>query len=285
MPLKHFTETFLVVVLGAVIALTGLLMATLPPLPAGALPWAVLFVLSIIYPLSLYSMFQKRRADNTFRNLHWFPACMLLVWVLLQAVTFASTLTTDDVAVYTWGWSIGVVVVGFVFLVMYCLNVIRRRVPRLAFLALILVPFAALAFVSESEGAYEKELAAVLWGADFWELKESGLIAGLFSGDSQSGKNLDASEDPSEEEWRERLRAQQEREKRLAELREQNSSEMSESSSSSSSSSSSQVVITSVSSKPSKLPDSGMSWTLIISFMLIAYSAVLHDRARRQIEN
>lgn len=285
MPLKHFTETFLVVVLGAVIALTGLLMATLPPLPAGALPWAVLFVLSIIYPLSLYSMFQKRRADNTFRNLHWFPACMLLVWVLLQAVTFASTLTTDDVAVYTWGWSIGVVVVGFVFLVMYCLNVIRRRVPRLAFLALILVPFAALAFVSESEGAYEKELAAVLWGADFWELKESGLIAGLFSGDSQSGKNLDASEDPSEEEWRERLRAQQEREKRLAELREQNSSEMSESSSSSSSSSSSQVVITSVSSKPSKLPDSGMSWTLIISLMLIAYSAVLHDRARRQIEN
>src|SRR3989338_4009325 len=81
MPLKHFTETFLVVLLGAVIALTGLLAATLPPLPEGALPWGVLFVLSIIYPLLLLPLFQRRRADNSFRLLHWFPAMLLLVWL------------------------------------------------------------------------------------------------------------------------------------------------------------------------------------------------------------
>ena len=101
MPLKHFTETFLVVVLGAVIALTGLLTATLPNLPDGALPWAVLFILSVVYPLSLYSLFQRRRADNTFRNLHWFPAGMLLVWLMLQGAVLGSTVEVENIAMYS----------------------------------------------------------------------------------------------------------------------------------------------------------------------------------------
>ncbi len=263
MPLKHFTETFLLIVLGAVVALTGLLMSTLPNLPSGALPWALLFVLSIIYPLSLYSLFQRRRADNTFRNLHWFPALMLLVWVLLQGATFGSSLTTEDVEIFTWGWSMGAVLVGFVAIVMFCLRVIRRRLPRLLLLAAILVPFAAVAFLSASGGQYEKELAATLWSADFWEIE-------------QVAKNLDPSEDPKEEEWRERLRAQERRQERIAETKTQRSSVRS---SSSSSRSSEEMMIGSTSSMPTKLPDSGLGWTFIISLMVIAYSAVLHKRA------
>src|SRR3989344_8787739 len=112
MPLKHFTETFLIVVLAAAIALTGLLMATLSPLPEGALPWGVLFVISIIYPLSLYGLFQERRADNFFRNLHWFPALMLLGWLSLQGVLFSDGSLAGKVALYTWGWTLAAVVLG-----------------------------------------------------------------------------------------------------------------------------------------------------------------------------
>src|SRR3989344_3801783 len=110
MPLKHFTETFLVVVLAAAMALTGLLIATLPPLPEGALPWGVLFVISIIYPLSLYGLFQNRSADNFFRNLHWFPALMLLGWLSLQGLLLTDASRAGTVALYSWGWTLGAVV-------------------------------------------------------------------------------------------------------------------------------------------------------------------------------
>lgn len=274
MPLKHFTETFLVVVLGAILALTGLLTATLPHLPDGALPWAVLFVLSIIYPLSLHSLFQKRRADNFFRNLHWLPAGILLVWLVLEGLALGSSVDPVKLRFYTWGWSLLPVALSFVLIVMFVLKVIRRRVPRLSFLALILVPFAAVAIFSEQGGRYEQELTAVLWEADFWKVDDTGLLAGLIRmPNAQSGKNLEPSDDPHEEKWREQLRERERHEDRVM-----NSSS---SSVSSVSSSSKPAMIGSVSSKPSNLPSSGFNWSIIISLFVVAYSSVLHDRARR----
>lgn len=286
MPLKHFTETFLVVVLGAVVALTGLLVSTLPPLPQGALPWAVLFVLSMIYPLSLHSLFQKRRADNFFRKLHWFPAGILLVWLLLQGIAIGSTLQVAQMTFYTWGWALGAVLVGFVLIVMFCLKVIRRRVPRLSFLALILVPFTTLAIASEQGNNWEQELAAVLWDYNFWTVSDSGLIA-QWVGEtgSQSGKNLEASSDPSEEQWRERLRMQEEREKRIAERMNGKSSSNASSISSagnSSSESSEAIAMASVSSMPTRLPNSGFGWSAIAVLLLAGYCCVLQLRAENR---
>lgn len=281
MPLKHFTETFLVVVLGVVVALTGLLTATLPPLPQGALPWTVLFVLSVIYPLSLHSLFQKRRADNFFRKLHWIPAAILLVWLALQGVALGSQLTFDQVSVYTWGWTLVPVIVSFILIVTFCLKVIRRRVPRLTFLALILVPFTALALLSEQGGEYEKELTAALWGADFWNLDESGVLTAWIGSETQSGKNLEVSQDPAEEKWRERLRKQKEREQEIAARMEEESSSSSQRSLKSVGSTYSVTsfdTMASVSSRPTKLPDSGFGWHIIISLLVIGYSAVLHRR-------
>lgn len=291
MPLKHFTETFLVVVLGAVIALTGLLVSTLPDLPDGALPWAVIFVLTVIYPLSLHSLFQRRRADNLFRNLHWFPAAIALVWLLLQGIAIGSSVDASSLASYTWGWTIGPVVLGFVLLVSFCLKVIRRRTPRLTFLALILIPFAAAAFMSEQGGNWEKELASAMWSADFWKLDDTGLIASLTKTDEsmEEEKNLDPSEDPDEENWRERLRMQKNREERIAarmEDRSEDSSEMAkEKSSSSSSSTANDMAMASVSSKPSTLPKSGFGWNMILITMAGAYCATVHNSARKRVES
>ena len=285
MPLKHFTETFLVVFLGAVVALTGLLIATLPNLPDGALPWAALFVLSVVYPLSLYSLFQRRRADNTFRNLHWLPAGILLVWLLLQGIVLGSTVEQDSVALYSWGWALGPVLLGFVWLVLFCLKVIRRRTPRLIFLSLILIPFAAAAFLSEQEGNWEQELAAVMWSGDFWKVDESGFLARFVDGDRISDeKNLEVSDNEQEEDWRERLRMQERREQRIADRVESNKDEspvvvMQDSSSSTG------REYESSSSRPTKLPDSGFGWSAIILTLIAGYCAALNESARKRVES
>lgn len=284
MPLKHFTETFLIVVLGAVIALTGLLIATLPALPDGALPWAVLFVLSIIYPVSLYSLFQKRRADNFFRNLHWFPAVMLLLWMLTQGIAVSSG-GAEQLGLYSWGWTLGAVIVGFVLIVMFCLKVIRRRLPRIAFLAVILVPFTAAAIVSEQEGHWEEELANVMWSADFWKVDESGLLANLSSDDEDEQQA--AEDEENERSWREKLEMQERREERIAgrlkdsktvavapkkelkdpeammaEKREETAKMMAER-------------------KPETLTESGFGWAAIILTLVAGYCATLHNRMRK----
>lgn len=280
MPLKHFTETFLLVVLGAVIALTGLLTATLPDLPHGALPWMILFVLSVVYPLSLYSMFQKRRADNYFRNLHWFPAGILLVWLLLQGVMLGSNLGPEEIGLYTWGWTILGVIVGFVAIVLFCLKVIRRRVPRLAFLAVIFVPFAALAFVSEQGGHYEQDITALLWNTEFMKASDSGLLAAWMDTTSEE-KNLEKSEDQDEEEWRSRLRMQQRREDRIAGRLDTDTDPEPLVRDTDPVLSGTGDELRNAGTMPGKLPDSGFGWNFIILTMVSAYCATLHKSMKK----
>ncbi|MBM3230795.1 hypothetical protein FJZ28_00530 [Candidatus Peregrinibacteria bacterium] len=299
MPLKHFTETFLIVALGAIIALTGLLISTLPHLPDGALPWAVLFALSIIYPLLLLPMFRVRRADTFFRNVHWFPSLMLLIWLALEGMIYKGVLGETSVNVFTWGWALGAVAFGFLLIVYYCLQVIRRRVPRVAFLSLILVPFAAFAIVSERGSSWESELSASLWGADFWQMNvSSGALALLPGGGSKPV--LEPSDDAKEEQWRERLREQERREERIAaRMKSRGMTERKSASSeaklvaavaSSSSKSSKSVAVLSgtgdelrnAGTMPGKLPTSGFGWSTIISLLAVGYVTLLQRRAQER---
>ena len=280
MPLKHFTETFLIVLLAAVTVLTGLLIATLPNIPEGALPWAALFVLSIIYPLSLYSLFQKRRADNFFRNLHWLPAIILLLWMLVQGLSIAGAVDSSDTQYYAWGWTIGPVAIAFVLFVLFCLKVIRRRLVRLFFLALIFVPFAAAAIVSEREGNWEQELASILWEGDVWQLDESGLLASWVDlgerGEGDEDED-DADEDEQKEmDWREKLKMQERREERIAARTDENGDPK-------------EMVapkrdeppVMMAEKKPDKLTDSGFGWSAIILTLVAGYCATLHNRMRK----
>src|SRR5438552_2256650 len=83
MPLKHSTETTLIVILAIVTMLTGVACAVLPPPTAQPIPWAILFVATIAYPLALEPFFRQRRADYAFRLLHLAPALMLILWLAL----------------------------------------------------------------------------------------------------------------------------------------------------------------------------------------------------------
>ena len=63
MPLKHSTETLLIVVLGILFLVTGAILDILPSIPEGTVLWGVAWAGSVAYPLLLYPVLKERRAD------------------------------------------------------------------------------------------------------------------------------------------------------------------------------------------------------------------------------
>lgn len=220
MPLKHDTETLMVFFLGLLIALSGAVVAFLPPVSVSIWPWAVAFALSLVYPLVLYPMMKERRADYEFRALHFVPALILLLWLALDLlVTFRPGWQVLQ-SLYTWGWSVGVVAAAFFLLVWFCLRVIRQRIPRLGWLTAIFLPFVLLSQLSERQD-WDRQVAMTLWDGQ-----------GLQSGTGQiavggTSSNLDPSSDGAEEQWRAELRRMERRRQRIQE--ERSSSTLSES--------------------------------------------------------
>src|SRR3989344_8257269 len=88
MPLKHSTETLLIIVLGVLLLVTGAILDILPSLPEGTVLWGVAWAGSVAYPLLLYPVLKERRADYSFRVLHFVPVGMLLLWFMLEIVSF-----------------------------------------------------------------------------------------------------------------------------------------------------------------------------------------------------
>jgi len=265
MPLKHFTETILVVVLGFLTILTGIAVAILPPLPAGLTPWLIVLALTLIYPLALYPMLRVNRADYEFRLLHFAPAFFALLWFLLQVVQLRFASLGVIQSIVSWGLSLPLVLVTFALLVWFCLHVIRRRIPRLTVLGLLLVPFLALSYSVEREGG-QTLLGLVRW--------TEGMFAetGTGTGRSSSGsliaiqENWGPSSSAAEAEWREKLR------------------DLERASSAPSSVTVKPPVVSqgSVSSKPAHLPSSGPEWGALAIAGLSVYTGTLHRRARNR---
>lgn len=282
MPLKHTTETFLVFLLGIVILIVGLLLPTLPDLPAGAVPWTILFVLTLLYPLSLFFLFRNRRADHAFRLLHWFPAAMMLVWLGLQIVALERPQFLPSVGWYTWGWTLPVVALAFILLVLYCLRVVRRAALRIVLLLIAFLPFVTVALMSARGPQWERQLAATLWEGQWLKSIEGSTLLGFtINRRLPIAQNLNSSGDASEESWRERLRAAEERRREVRErMRRSTGSTLLPPGSASSSS---VAVIAETDTKPAKLPSSGPEIGFFILAVAALYAGVLHDRARKRI--
>lgn len=303
MPLKHFTETFLILVLALLVLLTGVVVDTLPLLPEGALPWAISFAVTLLYALAVYPMLKQNRADYSFRVLQFLPSGMLVLWLLIQLVALQDPRVLAVHHWYTWGWSIVSVLLGFLLLIAFCLNVIRRRVPRIALLLLLLIPFTGIAFASERYLHWDNKVSSLVWQGTWWDLVGTGAFVGRDPDViALDDKNLDPSENPQEEAWRRRLRALDARRKEIADRRSSSaSSELAQASSSkkssvapvgSSLSSSSEESERSSSSTPiiaktppPRLPSSGPGLGAFVITMLAGYTGVIHDRARRRIKN
>ena len=207
MPLKHATETLLVIVLGIAVAATGILISTLPALPEGGLPFAILLLAAIAYPLSLMRVFKNNRADYAFRWMHWYPALMLAVWISIEMLIKVSPSLEYLRDLNRWGWALSLVSIGFIGLVIFCIRVIRRRVPRIILLLAVFVPLAVSAYMSEGGKEWDKYLAGTLWGGE-WLNKISLGLTGTGTGiqiamEEKEPKNLGESADAQEEAWRE----------------------------------------------------------------------------------
>lgn len=207
MPLKYSTETFLVLLLGAAIIITGIVTAILPPLSVTVIPWVIAFVASLLYPLALYPLFKDRRADYEFRALHFVPAFMLIVWLGIQLLLSVLPFFEVLLASYTWGWSLFIVATAFILLILFCLRVLRQRVPRLTVLMTLFLPFLVLGILSE-RNRWDNKLAELVWN----DPAGSGAI--IASNDSSQG-DLERSPDEDEEQWRARLRAVEDRSRKI----------------------------------------------------------------------
>jgi len=308
MPLKHATETVLVFVLGLVIAIFGVLTATLPPLPQGGLPWVVLLAIAVLYPLSLTHLFKKNRADYAFRWLHWFPVLILLLWLIIEILAKVYEPARSVQSYYQWGWTFGFVAIGILGIMIFCLRVIRRRLPRMLLLLVVFVPFAVLAFAGEGKRNWNGVLASALWDASLWSDIQQG-ISGTGSVeialDNKEPKNLSSSADPAEEAWRERLR---EFEKRRQEIATQANDDFdepiepvpvadaSEDKSEAQEPAKQPTVPTVTSQKtgtgreyreaktvPNQLPSSGAGLGFLAITMVSGYCGLLHRRAKRRV--
>ncbi|MCF7844508.1 MAG: hypothetical protein K9M03_01620 [Kiritimatiellales bacterium] len=286
MPLKHATETLLVFLLGVFLVLTGVLTATLPNLPDGALPWGILMVLASLYPLFLSRVFKKNRADYSFRWLHWFPVGILIVWLVLQLIALAVPSAQVASDLYTWGWTLPVVALGFVGVIAFCLNVIRRRVPRIALLLAVFVPFAVMATVSERGHDWDQLLAGVLWNGDILHGLNgdmSGTGTEVAMKDDPEPKNLEESEDPAEEAWRERLRAFEKRRREIAmEMAAQAEVEAPGPQESPDPATGTGREFREASTSPTALPSAGAGAGALGFTMMMGYCGVLHQRAKKR---
>lgn len=285
MPLKHATETVLVAILAVMIALTGLLVATLPALPEGGLPWLILMGLAILYPAILTPLFRSRRADQPFRLLHWVPALILLAWFIIEAIGLYQPRVLDFQRYYSAAWALPAVAAGFLLLIAYCLSVIRRRLPRTLLLLALLAVFAVGGIVSARGKHWEGELAAELWQGDWWQVFGTGaaIPAGQrpIAMQNVSSQELEPSSDPSEEEWREKLRSS---ERVMSEKTQSRAVAQANSSKAMTTNSSSKgIVWHQTSSKPGALPTSGLPFDAIGLTLAAVYTGVLHHRAQKRL--
>ncbi len=246
MPLKHLTETILVFTLGIVIVLTGILLPTLPHLPQGVLPWLILLFLTLLYPVALYPFLKRNRADYAFRFLHFAPATMAILWLMLQAVVLRFPSGGIFLRGYLFAWTMPGVVLSFLLLAFFILRVIRRREVRLTLLSFLLLPFLLFSTVSERTLDGSGKLAAALWRGTWWD------VTGAASSRETAGSSAGSSEGTSSV------------------------------GASSTGSSRPPIAMASSSSKPPRLPSAGLGVDLLAVSILALYSGTLHRRASRR---
>lgn len=182
------------ILLGLLIGVAGFAASLLPPLPTGMPYWAVCMVLSVLYPLLLAGKFKSDRADYEFRVLHWFPAGIFALWMVLQLLDGKLPLFHILNLGFLFLWSLPLVALGIAFLIIFALHVIRRSTLRITLLSIFLVLFIVGAVFSESQG-FNRTLQRNIFPADLSIMASVGRIFGsaknyvasIFTTDSGTG--------------------------------------------------------------------------------------------------
>ena len=275
MPLKHLTETVLIVILALLTIVTGVAVSTLPGIPEGFFPWAAVFAGTLLYPAAVYPMLKNNRADYAFRGLHFMPAAIAIGWLLLQVAALKEPRVEMVGNAYAWGFSAAAVAFTFALLAAFSLSVIRRRVPRIASLTILLVPFLALAALNERSMHWDDQIAALVWDhMPDLIAQEDGKNSSALSPSSKGEKNLSASSVPEEEAWRAKLREVERKKLGSSSV----SSELKTKTSLQGVKAAAVLIA-----KKTKLPKSGGEMESVAVLFVALMAGTLHVRARRRM--
>lgn len=259
MPLKHATETRLVILLGGALVGIGAAARVLPPFPRVAFLWGGLALLSLLYPLFLLPLFRARRADYAFRVLHFLPFVLLIAWSAAPSLRGIGV-PGPFLAWYTWEHGALPLAVCFLLLFLYCFRVVRQRVRRSLALSTMLLLVAA----SPAYGRWSWDSLRVLWTVS---------PEAPPGGDALS-VNTDPSSSLGEEVWRMRLRRMHRRQDRLR---------PDDGFVDRPSLPTSIPLQASSSSAPPRLVPSGADMRLVLFLFFALYAGILHARARRRV--
>ncbi|MDO8648960.1 MAG: hypothetical protein Q7R81_04220 [Candidatus Peregrinibacteria bacterium] len=284
MPYKHFAETVLILILALLIMATGVVIDTLPLLPEGTVPWGITIAIAVLYPLLLYPSFRRNRADYSFRLLHFIPAVLLLIWFLIQLIAIRAPQFLNVHHWYTWGWTGGAVIIAFFLLAVFCLQVIRRRVPRILFLLLLLIPFTVSGVMSERSYDWDSALSAQLWRGTWWDVVSTGTFVAQVPTNTRTGSGdaqFPHSADPEEEAWREKLRQVEEKKKVAGKVnvKDQVAQKSVAGSSGVATATGTGKELKEAKTAPVRLPKSGPVLSTFALAFIAAYCCVVHRRA------
>lgn len=277
MPLKHTTETRLVIVLGGILVGVGFSVRLLPPLPNGAFLFGGLWLLSLLYPLLLLPLFRARRAEYAFRILHFLPSLLLLMWAAFPVLRSSGVPTGSIEEWYTWEQGLLPIVFSMLLLLLYCLRVVRQRISRSIVLSTFLL-FFVVASVHGQFWSWSDKLGS--W-RDLLAFSSKAPLE-----DTSSAVNTDPSSSLGEEVWRMRLRRMHRRQGRLLQddgLVDRPALPMRGAPVLLQASSSSHSVGSGSSTTPPKLVSSGMGLEWSVVLLLALYTGILHVRARRRV--
>lgn len=268
MPLKHGQETRLIVLLSVAIIAAGIVVATLPPLPGGGVQWGAAFLVSLLYPVLVYPTLRRNRADYAFRLMHWVPVGILLLWLALGLLGLFDADLHFFVRWMTWGWSLPLVTLGFLWLITFCIQVVRRRQLRMVLLALLFVPFAMFAMLSEQEEIkFNRQIAAAVWDAPLWSILQRAP-----GGAEDLGETVDRGRDTSSSS------------QRAIAVLPTSATSIDEGASSSLPRTlqpgGTGAYMRDVASRPNGLPEAGFGWGAIALLLMAGYCGTLHARAR-----
>lgn len=295
MPLKHATETLLVFFLAVLILLTGGFLRFLPPLANAGTLWTLGFAIVIAYPLLLLPLFRRRRADYIFRFLHFLPAVMFLLWLVLEILQSYGYDAAPVLRTVTWGYMLPLVVVNFCLLGAYSAHVIRQRTTRIITLLLLLLPFLTVAALGEKRG-WNDYVVYLLQRGEWRQIIGSGSTI-----PEKILANLMPSEDSDEERWRVKLRRMERRERRVAQRQEdeRSSAESMILAAEDRSARSARILVDAEDASPSsfqnspakgsavepppRLPPSGPIGESLAIFLLAGYCALLQRRAHVRV--
>lgn len=187
MSLTHRTETLVIVALSLFTAAVGVLLASVPALPSGFLPWLIVTLFAVGYVLLVLPFLRARAASSFLVWLHVLPIVFCVLWFLAQLL-HKGVGTHGVASLISWKNSSIFVIPALLLTMWYAVVSLRRVLLRVLLGAAVLGAFVMVSFWPGRLGPVDQRLAAMLWTPSV-RIANVGTVASSVSSASISSKS------------------------------------------------------------------------------------------------